>query len=191
MGPGLLLIGTDATQAEATTTDYDDEFGGGSDKFVGYSVTAYDCAGNTTTKSITMVPHVIQEDGSSFNGRGVAFTYEGNWETSTYSGFSGGHTRKTSAEGASVTIDVNPICNEGQHVALVMEKAPNRGEAEIYVDGVYETTINTYSTTTEHRVIVFDVGLSAGPHTITVVNKATPGHPRIDLDAVLTNGLFS
>ena len=61
----------------------------------------------------------------------------------------------------------------------------------MYVDGKYQKTINTYSKTTKHRVIVFDTWLSAGPHTIKVVNKATPGHPRIDIDAVLTHDTYT
>ncbi len=34
----------------------------------------------------------------------------------------------------------------------------------------------------------YDVKLSAGHHTIKIVNSATAGRPRIDLDAILVNG---
>lgn len=66
-----------------------------------------------------------------------------------------------------------------------MEKAPNRGSADVYVDGVKKATVNTYSSTTAHRVIVWQTVLAAGAHVVKVVNRATAGHPRIDLDAVL------
>jgi len=41
------------------------------------------------------------------------------------------------------------------------------------------------SSTTLHREVVWQETLKAGTHTVRVVNKATAGHPRIDVDAVL------
>jgi hypothetical protein len=168
-------------------TDYDGSFGGGSVTVYGLWVTAHDCAGNTTTKSTRTHAVVTQENGSSATAPGeVTLTYRGAWSTANYADFSGGHTRRTTAKGASVTIRV-VTAHKGEHLALVMEKSPTRGTASVYVDGRFRTTINTYAAKTVHRVIVFDTWLSAGPHEIEVVNNATKGHPRIDLDAVLTH----
>lgn len=186
MAPSPLLVGSPNTSYTVSTTDYDDEFGGGSFKLTDVLVTAHDCAGNTRSKFSYTLPHVIQEDGFSPNGH-ATFAYTGAWSVSNFSGFSGGHTRKTTAAGAAVTIGVDML-NANQHVALVMEKAADRGKAKIYVDGVLKTTIDTYSATAKHRVVVYDVKLSAGHHTIKIVNSATAGRPRIDLDAILVNG---
>ena len=68
-----------------------------------------------------------------------------------------------------------------------MAKGPGRGQADVFVDGVKTATINTYAQANSNRVIVYDKWMLAGVHTVKVVNKATAGHPRIDLDAVLAN----
>lgn len=72
---------------------------------------------------------------------------------------------------------------------IVMSRAPNRGSAELYVDGVKKVTINTYSKTASNSTFVYSAQLAGNEHTIKVVNLATAGHPRIDIDAVV--GTFS
>jgi hypothetical protein len=186
--PQLLVGGTMRTSFATTLgTNYDGEFGGGSSVTEGLQVTAHDCAGNSTSKFTSTFAHVIQEDGfNPSTGSIVPMTYRGAWSISNYPGFSGGHTRKTTARNASVSVNVN-ITGNGAHVGLVMEKASNRGKADVYIDGIFKKTIDTYSPSTVHRVIVYDAALSAGAHTIKIVNKATTNRPRIDLDAVLVS----
>jgi len=71
------------------------------------------------------------------------------------------------------------------HTALVMERSPKRGAVRVYVNGALEATVGTHSATTVHRAVVWNA--RTGPATIRLVNVATAGHPRIDLDAVLTD----
>ena len=142
-----------------------------------YVVRATDCAGNTATSGIANTSFGITEDSSS------AISYSSGWSVSRFPGFSGGTTHRTTTRGASASITVS-----GGPVALVMEKASDRGSADVYVDGVRRATVNTHATTTKHRVVVWEALLGSGSHTIRVVNKATAGHPRIDLDAVLNPG---
>lgn len=188
MEPDPLAVGTTRTSWPTNAgTNYGGEFGGGSTVPEGLRVTAHDCAGNSTTKFTSTFAHVIQEDGynpSTFTT--VPIAYWGSWSISNYVDFSGGHTRKTTARNASASIRVT-IPTGGGHAALVMETAANRGKADVYVDGDFKKTIDTYAPSTVHRVIVYDASLSAGLHTIKVVNKATAGRPRIDLDAVLVS----
>jgi hypothetical protein len=62
---------------------------------------------------------------------------------------------------------------------------PARGRAAIYVDGKYRTTIDTYAPVNGNQVYVWDSGaLSKGTHAIKVVDLATPGRPRIDVNAM-------
>jgi hypothetical protein len=69
-----------------------------------------------------------------------------------------------------------------------MEKAPNRGKFTLVVDGVNRGTVDTYAASATHRIIVWSGRVSAaGSHTVRITDQATPGRPRIDLDAVLTN----
>jgi hypothetical protein len=60
----------------------------------------------------------------------------------------------------------------------------------VYVDGVLKGTVDTYAATSQPRMVVWQTavgGVGASNPTIKIVNLATPGRPRIDLDAVLTN----
>jgi len=140
-----------------------------------YVVRVTDCAGNTTTSAITRsVVDVKDDDEPGF------ITYTGRWGISRFPGFADGATHFASAPGAVAAFMV-----DGGAVGLVMEKAANRGSAKVFVDGVLKGTVDTYSVTTKHRQVVWSATLPPGRHFIRVVNSATPGHPRIDVDAIL------
>ena len=70
-------------------------------------------------------------------------------------------------------------------VALVMERAPDRGKARVLVDGVRVATIDTRAASKIHRSVVW-TGTLQGAQTLSVVNLATSGRPRIDVDAVMS-----
>jgi hypothetical protein len=142
------------------------------DRFV---VRSTDCAGNTATSTITTTMFGIAED------RSGQVAYVGTWKTSNFAGFSGGTTHSTSVAGNSASFTV---AGPGP-VGLVMEKAADRGKADVYVDGIKKATIDTHATKTAHCQVVWQAMLGAGSHTIKIVNLATAGHPRIDLDAAL------
>jgi hypothetical protein len=173
--------------ATISTTDYDDQFGGGADKFEGLDVQARDCAGNTTTKFVSFFPKVFQENGDTFSdGPLMGTAYAGAWGTSTCVCWSGGATRRTSGNGARATFTLTVWgVNAGHAVALVMERAPDRGKAQVLIDGAYRTTVDTYAASPTHRSVVWVGKLPLGTHTLTLVNLATSGRPRIDIDAVL------
>jgi len=139
-----------------------------------FVVRVTDCAGNTAASRISTTSINIDEDSSPI------VSYVGQWGTSHFRGFSAGTTRFNSTAGARAAFQV-----DGGPVAVVMEKAANRGSAKILVDGVLRATVDTSSPTTMHRQVVWQALLPAGRHTVKVVNSATAGHPRIDLDLVL------
>ena len=132
-------------------------------------------------------PTVYQQDGRSPVGRGaapVSVTSSGSWSTGTCTCASGGTQKFTSQAGASVSFTRS--FDAGSHFALVMAKGPGRGTAAVYVDGAQVGTVNTYAAGgNKNRIIVFDRVMTGGQHTIKVVNRATAGHPRIDVDAFL------
>ena len=180
-GPSDWSSWSSATSLTHTATDYDDQYGGGSSKLEGYTVRARDCAGNTTDRFVGFRPIVAQEDGATFYYGDVIGTptYTGSWGSSSCTCFSGGgSTRRTTQAGASVSFTGGP-----ERTALVMAKGPNRGSAKVYVDGVLKATVNTHSTTKTNRAVVWNGATNAG--TVRIVNVATAGHPRIDLDAVV------
>lgn len=169
------------------TDDYSDQQGGGSFNVDGYDVRVRDCAKHITVRNFSNHPAVFQEDGSSFEyGGGLTVNYRGVWGTSTCTCWSGGKDRKTTAAGARADFTFE----YGGPVAVVMEKAPNRGRAKVLVDGVLRATVNTYASHAEHRSVVWTGTLSGAGQTVSVVNSATRGRPRIDVDAVMINPVF-
>jgi hypothetical protein len=165
------------------STDYEDQQGGGTGKVEGYDVRVRDCAQNIRAGFVSSLPVVYQENGASYGYGTLATSYTGFWGTSTCTCWSGGFDRRTVAAGARA----NFVFPSGGPVALVMEKAPNRGKAKVLVDGVLRRTIDTHAATPTHRSVVWVATLSRARHTVSVVNVATPGRPRIDVDAVMAN----
>lgn len=183
--PQALVTNTMETTYLGTATDYDDQVGGGSFKTVAWQVVAHDCAGNTTALETKVRPVVTQEDGWTYGYTGVTLAYTGVWRTGTCVCWSADHTSKTRARGAAV--EITRTFAEGEPVALVMERAPDRGKVRIFVDGQLRRTLDTSSPVTAHRSVVWTSRMTAGQHVIRVVNLATHGRPRIDLDAVISD----
>jgi len=154
----------------------------------GYSVIATHGDGSVIGKrAVKNPPNLYQEDGrtpiESFAAP-LTTSYSGAWSVGFCDCASGGTQRASSQPGAAAT--VSRTFARGEHLALVMAEGPGRGKAAIYLDGVLTKTIDTYAATNINRIIQWDTKLSAGSHTIRVVNQATAGRPRIDLDAILT-----
>jgi hypothetical protein len=155
-----------------------------------YEVRARDWAGNVSTANTATVPRIVDEDGIYldwyFGGtRQFSVWRNGTWDVSNSNGWIGGTTAKTSEAGAFVTY--RRVYAEGQHVGVVMPKGPDRGKADVYVDGVQQAVVDTYSPLVTRRIAMFQTRMSAGLHTIKIVNQATGGHPRIDIDAIVYN----
>jgi len=184
--PGALLQFSQETQYTwVYGTDYVDDFGGGQDATIGFQVTARDCTGNATTKAIDLHIVVFQENGMSASANGLVqpITYSGAWGQSNCACFLADHTAFTTMNGARATF--TRTYEQGDQVALVMAEGPGRGKASIRLDGKWLMNVDTFASVNTNRVVVFARGMTAGVHTLAVVNHATPGRPRIDVDAVL------
>jgi hypothetical protein len=184
--PGVLLDNSRRTQLDLLTNDYDGSYGGGSGSTDGWRAVARDCAGNTATSEYGLASRVWQEDGfSPFTAPlDPPIEWTGSWAVQTGPWTSGGQQRFTSSPGASVSFTWDHYV-DGQHVGLVMPKGPGRGSAAVFVDDVLVGTIDTNAPANDNRRIVFDHAMPAGSHTLSIVNLATVGHPRIDIDAFL------
>lgn len=136
---------------------------------------AYDCVGNKT--SVERLPsylHLVQDYGP---------TVPKGWARTSCTCAMGDNTLRTSMYRASLSTVVNA---EGydKHVALIGAKGPARGRASVYLDGTYVKTIDSYAPSNVNRVVLWEVALSGtANHTIKIVNQATSGRPRIDVDA--------
>jgi hypothetical protein len=187
--PELVASGTQwMRRFNGSNDDYDGSYGGGSNSSYGWDVVARDCAGNTTTRFAQARPSVTQEDGynvTAFPGSPSPISYSGTWQRASCTCWSGGSVQWTKQQGARARLTADYRAKGA--VALVMEKAPNRGKFTLVIDGVARATIDTYAPVATHRVIVWSGHMTAGRHVIELVNQATSGRPRIDLDAVLLN----
>lgn len=180
--PEPVVTGSTATEFSDSETDYDDQFGGGTFKLVGWDVTAHDCAGNVATAFVGGRPIAVQEDGSTAGYGTVPIALAGTWATTSCDCLSGA-AASTTAAGASATYR-NPSYGNPVEVALVMSQGPGHGAVSVQVDGVEQASVDTGADAPLDRVVVWSGQL--GPRQeLRVVNAATPGRPQVDLDALL------
>ena len=95
--------------------------------------------------------------------------YSGAWSAHGTPG--GDDTHTTTAQGASVTLPFT-----GSSIAFVSDKGPGQGSARILIDGVARATVSAQANTPQTGQTLFTAtGLSAGPHTIQVVDAGGGG----------------
>lgn len=173
------------------TTNANQECGGGSWMPASWDVTEVDPAGNQTTRKVRGGLFRLTQDSGASDDSGYAVpvrvSYQGAWSTSRCSCWSNGTTRRSTTAGAAAVLKVTVPAGDTSHLGLVMASGPGRGSAGVLVDGRRRTTVSTWSSAKTFRTIAWQTELGPGQHTVRVVNAATSGHPRIDLDAVLTN----
>lgn len=147
-----------------------------------YEIKSYDANGSFVG-SVTADPNFVSQfedayanDFGSDCGSDAGFS--GSWLARTNSSNAGGSSCTSTTSGDSFVFG-SDIADE-----WVTTTGPGRGSANVYIDGVYSQTVSTYSSVTRYRRVVWQHRFgSSGGHTITIVNLATPGHPRIDVDA--------
>lgn len=111
--------------------------------------------------------------------RHASISYSGSWPRKSLTGAWGGYVKRAAATGARASITFT-----GRSVGWVTTKAPKRGQARIYVDGVLATTIDLYAAQRSPRELVWQRSWEgAGTHTIEVRVVGTTDRPAIDIDA--------
>jgi hypothetical protein len=109
-------------------------------------------------------------------------SYAGGWANSFDSRDWGNRARFTKKDGATATFTFT-----GSAAAIVTPLGPTRGSFRVYADGIYQRTVKTYSPGIGHRFVVYSIAWQqAGPHVVTIRASGTSGHPRVDLDGILT-----
>lgn len=113
-----------------------------------------------------------------------AATYTGTWKKQSLAGTWGGSVLWAKGANASASITFT-----GRNLAFVGTKGPGYGSATVYVDGAVWKTIDCHATTLQKAQIIFrfSTGLFTNQtHTVKIVNLATAGHPRLDIDGFLS-----
>ena len=114
--------------------------------------------------------HTISEASS-------ALTYTKNWRTRSSSSARGGRISYSGRVNATATLRVT-----ARSVAWISSVGPNRGRANVFLDGVFLTTGDCYSASAKTKRIVFATDLEPGSHELTIVVEGTAGRPRVDVD---------
>jgi hypothetical protein len=171
---GIESYSTHATTGKFTyfSDDYEN-----SDDLGEIRINAYDCAGNVTS--------IIRGTSYVKIERDYGPTVPSGWQRTSCVCAIGDSMLRTSTAKTALSTVVNGN-GQNSHIALVMAKGPGRGKAAVYFDGALATTVDTYAKANINRVIMWDKALTGSAnHTVKVVNLATPGRPRIDIDAYL------
>ncbi|WP_435164152.1 X2-like carbohydrate binding domain-containing protein [Paenibacillus glycanilyticus] len=88
--------------------------------------------------------------------------------TLRFRGDYGDDAHASAAEGAAFSYTF-----KGTGIELLSPVGPKQGEMEVYIDGELKKTVNAYADSRDSQVSLYSVsGLTAGSHTIRVVNKS-------------------
>lgn len=129
-----------------------------------YTVYAVDARGHLSAGSarIAIVDPLAQP--AKIDNEDAIVSYSGNWQRDMNAQSLGGSSERTGQQGAYVDI---PFYGSGATVVTNINSV--YGKANIYVDGVYETTVDYYSPMLQYRKPVFQTGtLAEGMHWIRI-----------------------
>ncbi len=140
---------------------------------------AFDAAGNRSAPQTTTISLGLLQENSH------RFRYTGSWKKSSLHGASGGKVTWADKAGRRVRTSVT-----ARSVALVSTLGPDRGKAEVWVDGKRVARLDLYARKRTPSRIVWESALPAGAHTVEVRVPGTKSRhssgKRVDLDALLT-----
>ncbi|MBI5197866.1 MAG: hypothetical protein HZA19_04575 [Nitrospirae bacterium] len=110
-------------------------------------------------------------------------TYAGTWSNASDTNASGGSYQSSSSAGASATFTFT-----GSQVSWISDVWWDLGIANVYIDGVLDTTVDLYNPANLYQQVVYTKsGLVSGTHTIKIevtgTKNAASGNDYIDLDA--------
>ena len=108
-----------------------------------------------------------------------------NWATVNYGDLSGGSLTQASKAGSVATFTFT-----GTQIAWIGTWSPNRGRAEVILDGVSQGVIDSYSAELSTRRILFSKTVPAGSHTLVIrvlgARDSRSSGTYVDMDAFVT-----
>ena len=148
---------------------------------VAYRVRAQDRATNWSAWATGPAFQVALDQESS-----PAIEYRGTWNEEAQEEASGSALKHADTLGASARLKFT-----GRDVAFLTTRGPDRGKAEIWLDGARVATVDLYAATRQYRVVAFTRSVSPSvEHTFEVRvparKSASSSGYRVDLDAVVT-----
>ena len=143
-----------------------------------FRVTAIDGAGNASPRS-TGPTISIQRYGESDS----RVSYSGTWRLMYGGDYWGVAVRSSSQAGAKASIMFT-----GRAIAWVGSKGPDRGKADVFVDGQKVATIDLWASSTQDRRVLWTKSWSSSDsRRVTIKVLGTTGRPRVDVDGFVTS----
>lgn len=138
-----------------------------------FRVRARDKAGNVGGWTYGPLIHVARISDNS-----AAVRYSTGWSNAPAVGALGGWRHETIAADAAASFTFS-----GRDLAWLAERGPGQGKAKVYLDGVYQRTVDLGAASDGPPTVVYARHLVAyGTHTLRIVTLATAGRPLIDSD---------
>lgn len=138
-----------------------------------FRVRAIDKAGNTGAWAYGATFRLLGYSEAT----GVA-RYTGTWSSVSSTSYWGSKAKAASVAGRNVKFTFT-----GRSVAWVSLKAPSRGKVAIYVNGVYQATVDLYAASTQaQRVAWAKTWTTSATRVLEVRVLGTAGRPRVDVD---------
>ncbi|HEX3490404.1 MAG TPA: beta-galactosidase, partial [Streptosporangiaceae bacterium] len=149
-----------------------------------------DATSTSTVRTSLDNVNLDEAAGYTYDDVSSALQYSGNW---THAGPSSGYTTGdydsteswSQSAGASMTVTFT-----GTAVQWIGPKNDNGGIADVYIDGTQVATVDTYSPAGKlfQQVLFSDTGLSAGSHTLEIVDTGTQ-NPASSADTVVVDAI--
>jgi hypothetical protein len=131
---------------------------------------------NVKISNITPTP--IPGNWTMVDERNSAVSYAGAWTEETQTGAYLDTQKYTQTASASASYTFS-----GTGVRSYTKYSANHGVFNIYLDGIFQTSIDAYAASPRWQVLVFEkTGLSNSSHVLKVVNAATSGRPFMVVD---------
>jgi hypothetical protein len=107
-------------------------------------------------------------------------SYPLGWHTANSSVYSGGSDKWTASAGRSAAITTS-----GRTFAWVGTRGPNRGTADVFIDGVLRAHVNLFNVASSYQRVLFSMTFASSTvHTLRIVYTG-PTTRRIDVDAII------
>jgi hypothetical protein len=115
---------------------------------------------------------------SAYSQLTSAARYSGTWASTSYSGYWGGTAKTSSTTRSRVRFTFT-----GRAMAWISLRAPTRGVAAIYVNGIYVASVDLYAATFVRQAVVWTRNwASSATRTVEIRVLGTAGRPRVDID---------
>jgi hypothetical protein len=144
-------------------------------------------AGTQTAGTNPVVADALVPKTTTYTEGSSRFTWSGRWTFTSYKGYLGGRAKYSNAKGASATFRFT-----GTRVSWIGPAGPTRGQARVYVDGVYKKTVSAYASSFVARKTLYAASWSTQrAHTVKIVVVGTARHPTVAIDAMVIRSLVT